>query len=124
MSSWGASALARVAMLAELSAAMEGSRRITWTIGVASKRGKKGKTDACDYDCYACDRDHWICGDLEHIGRASERGIDWRYRHQRILGATGPVQPRPGHQGLRAPWLQSPRVPRSPPPPLNALLQQ
>src|SRR5947208_3555304 len=43
MSSWGALALARVAMLAELSAAMEGSRRITWTIGVASKRERKGK---------------------------------------------------------------------------------
>src|SRR4051794_1791960 len=121
MSSWSASALARVAMLAELSAAMEGSRRITWTIGVASKRGKKGRTDAFDYDSYAYDRDHWACGYLEHLRRAGDRCVYRHCRDRRIAGPTGPVQPRPGYQGLRAPWLQPPRLPHDTTPSLKRI---
>ena len=121
MLSWGASALARVVVPAGSPAAMEGSRRITWTIRVASELGKKGKTDACDYDCYACDRDHWACGHFQHLGRAGERCVDRNRSDWRVAGATSSVQPRPRYSGLRASWLQPPRVPDRPTPSLNAL---
>src|SRR5215217_6539668 len=111
MSSWGASALARVVVLVESPAAMEGSRRITWTIRIASELGNERETDACDYDCYACDRDHWARGHLEHLRRAGERCVNRHCRDRRIASPTGPVQPRPDYQGLRAPWLQPPRLP-------------
>src|SRR5215218_9237459 len=103
---------------------MEGLRRITWTIRVASELGKKGKTDACDYDCDACDRDHRACGHLDHLGRADERCIDRGPRDRRIAGATGPVQPCARYSRLRASWLQPPRVPDNPSPSLNALPEQ